>query len=278
MAQNTVTRYFHDIKSSKPLSREEEIELAKEIQTGSESALNKLITANLRFVVTIARQYQNRGLDLEDLIAEGNIGLIEAAKRFDPNAGYRFISYGVWYIRQAIQSAINANRLIRLPMNKICDSIAVNRAISKFQDKEGRRPSEAELSKECGISIQDVRTIIRINQAALELDRKLNNEDEDEESNTLESILDSGADWADVNSTKEGLRFELATLLKVFLTEKEYIVVTKSYGIGTEETCDENIGEELNVSAERVRQIKLAALHKLRKNIEVTTALKEYLG
>ena len=275
---DTVSRYFHDIRRSNPLTKDAEIELAKKAQAGDEAALNQLIEANLRFVVTIARQYQGRGLALEDLIAEGNIGLIEAAKRFNPDEGYRFISYGVFWIRESIQSAINSNKLIRLPMNKISSSIAIHKVTSKYMDREGRKPTETELSKECGISIRDVRTILRANQFAVDLDQKLS---DDEDSGTLESILTNPQDrWADEDTTKEGLQTDLLVLVKSILSGREYTCIVESFGIGCEALSDEAIAKKLNVSAERVRQIKLQSLHKLRHsmNPELKEILKSYLG
>lgn len=274
-----VDAYFKDIKDSKPLTKEQELELAKQAQNGDEQALNKLINANLRFVVTVARQFQGRGLSLEDLIAEGNIGLIEAAKRFNPDEGYRFISYGVWYIQQSIQAAISNNKLIRLPMNRINNSITINRVINRYQEKEGRKPTEKELSTECGISIQDIRLILRTNQFALNLDQRLDSEDED--ADTLESILSNPDDkWADEDVTNDGLRADLLTLLNRVLSPRESTILIKSFGIGVPEESDEKIAKALDVTSERVRQLKLQSLHKLRHCTDqrIMQSLKNYLG
>ena len=274
-----IDAYFKDIRSTKLLSKEKELELARLAQQGDEQAMNELIKANLRFVITVARRFLGRGLSLEDLIAEGNIGLVEAVKRFNPNEGYRLISYGVWYIQQSIQVAISNNRLIRLPMNRINSVVAINRIISEYQEKEGRKPTEREISNACGISIQDVRLILRASQFAVNLDQKLDSEDDD--ADTLEAILTNPEDkWADEDITNEGLKYDLLNLIGKVLSPKETTVIVKSFGIGVPEESDEKIAKKLNVTGERVRQIRLNSLSKLRHctDQKAIQALKDYLG
>lgn len=271
---DTVSRYFKDIRKSQPLSPDEEKKLAFRIQDGDEEAINLLVEANLKFVVTVARTYQGRGLDLEDLIAEGNVGLIEAAKHFDPNYGFRFISYGCWWIRQAIQAALAQDRLIRLPMNKVGIVNQIAKTTSEFQDKEGRKPSDRELAKAVGISITEVRMMQAAVKYAIQLDQPVGEDGED----TLDSIIeDPKSPKCDSVLVSESLVKDVDMVLKIVLSDREATIVRSSFGINAPVLTDEEIGKKFDISAERVRQLKAAALMKMRKNKKVLNLLREYI-
>lgn len=272
--ENNAARYFSDIRKSKPLSSAREVELAIRIQDGDQDALNELVEANLKFVVTIARKYQGRGLEMEDLIAEGNTGLIEAAQHFDPKAGFKFISYGVWWIRQAILSAISNNKLIRLPMNKVGIVNTINKVTAEFREKEGRNPSDKELAKAAGVSIAEIRMMQNATRTTIQLDKPMG---DDGDSTLDEVIADPGAKKADISMIDESLVTDVDIILKSVLSEREADVIRFSYGIGETELSDEKIGEKFGISGERIRQIKYGALNKLRKNRGVLDTLRDYL-
>lgn len=273
MEKNNISRYFHDIAKLSPLTSQEESRLALLIQEGDETALSTLVSANLKFVVTVARQYQGRGVSLEDLICEGNIGLVEAAKRFNPSAGFRFISYAVYWIKQAICFAITNNRSIRLPMNRVGN---IN-TIRKLREKgiaEGTKVSDKELCSTLGISLSDLRTLDRALSPVLSLDSSIG----DDEDSCLEDIVrDKSADQ-DTELRSESLLTSLKDVLDTVLSERESRIIRLSYGISCTEQDDEHIGQMLNISSERVRQVRTYALSKLRKSPKTVNSLREYLG
>ena len=273
---NNIDRYFKDIRKSKPLTKEDEITLAQKVQKGDEEALNLLVTSNLRFVVTIARKYQGRGLELEDLIAEGNSGLIEAARHFDPESGFRFISYGIFWIKQAILAALSANRAIRLPFNKIGTVNAVQKAINNLTIKTGHIPSDKEIARYIGISEPEVSTIREASRQITSLDMSLG---ESEEDGTLESTIENENIVAtDEETITSSLVTDVDRILKSILKEKDCFIIRNTYGIGCKEMTDEQIGEVLKISPERVRQVRLRILKDIRKNVKALAILREYLG
>lgn len=268
--------YFKDIRKKHPFSLEEEIQLAVRIQQGDARALNKLVEGNLRFVVTEARRHIGRGMDLEDLIQEGNIGLIEAAKRFDPEAGFRFITYAVYWIRQAIFTALSVNRTVRLPMNVVGSVNRINRAADLFRLTEGREPSDTEISEITGIELEEVRTVFQASTRATSLSKPVGNSEED---GCLADLIED----VDVKSTDsivfgEGLVTDLLRTLHSVLSQKECNIVAKSFGIGCVALTEEQVGKEIGISPERVRQLREASVKKLRKNGKVVATLLEYLG
>lgn len=268
--------YFKDIRKKHPFSLEEEIQLAVRIQQGDARALNKLVEGNLRFVVTEARRHIGRGMDLEDLIQEGNIGLIEAAKRFDPEAGFRFITYAVYWIRQAIFTALSVNRTVRLPMNVVGSVNRINRAADLFRLTEGREPSDTEIAEITGIELEEVRTVFQASTRATSLSKPVGNTEED---GCLADLIED----VDVKSTDsivfgEGLVTDLLRTLHSVLSQKECNIVAKSFGIGCVALTEEQVGKEIGISPERVRQLREASVKKLRKNGKVVATLLEYLG
>lgn len=268
-----INRYFKDIAKASPLSLKEEYALALKIKEGDEEALNKLVKANLKFVVTVARQFQGRGISLEDLICEGNIGLVEAARRFDPSSGYRFISYAVFWIKQSICYAISNNRDIRLPMNRIAEYSKVRKMRGEALAR-GERVSDKEIAKALGVSVRDVIALDKAHNPSVSLDSRIG----DEEDSCLEEIVrDVNADQ-DEGLSQESLASSLKVLLDSVLSKREAEIVSLSYGIGCTELDDEQIGLKVGVSGERVRQLKLKAIAKLRKSPKVLSELREYLG
>lgn len=270
---DTLNRYFKDIRKSKPLSPDREKELALAVQGGNEEALQELVEANLRFVITEAKKYQGRGLSLEDLICEGNVGLIEAAKRFDPSAGFRFISYAVFWIRQAILFALSSNRNIRLPLNRVGDLNAARKVKEEYASR-GETISDREVAHQVGISLEELGTLQRAGRSVVSLDLKVG----DDEDNSLESIIKGEGQDIDADLYKESLCDSLLRVLRSVLTEKEASIVAESYGVGCEVKSEEEIGEKWGISGERVRQIKLKAIAKIRKSSKALNCLREYLG
>lgn len=269
-----IDRYYHEIRKSTPLTSEEEKDLARRIQAGDQVALNKLVEANLKFVVSVARQYQGRGIGLEDLVCEGNLGLIEAAKRFDPDKDFRFISYAVFWIKQSIYAALSSTGSIRLPFNRIVEVNKVRNMRAKAL-QEGRSISDSEISRALGIPVTDIQVLDKASAPTLSFEYKLGGEDGD---GTLEDVTPNEDATLDVELRKESLNTTLKLLLKARLDTREMKLIQMSFGIECEEKSEEEIGKELGISEERVRQLKVKAINKLRKNGKLLKALKEYLG
>lgn len=273
---DSLEKYLSEIAKIDMITPEEEAELARKIRTGDELALDKLTKANLRFVVSVAKQYQGHGLTLSDLINEGNVGLIKAAKKFDETKGFKFISYAVWWIRQSIMLAIvEHSRLIRLPLNKAGNVSKVNKAVSAFEQEFEREPTSAELAEVLHLKDADVKDIIISNIKHVSMDAPLGGDSED--GSMAEILEDKGEDTPDHSLINESLKNEIATALKV-LSEREAEVVAAYFGInGFAAMSVDEIAQKFNLSRERVRQIKERAIRRLRK-ATTSNVLKLYLG
>ncbi len=273
----SLDKYLQDISRIDLVSAEEEAELAKLIRQGDKNALEKLTKSNLRFVVSVAKQYQNQGLNLSDLINEGNIGLIKAAERFDETRGFKFISYAVWWIRQSIMQAIAEQaRIVRLPLNKIGNITKINRTFSQLEQIHEREPSVDEVAELLEITVAEVKDSLSISGKHISVDAPLSNE---EESNTILDILveKEGMLNPDKELMTQSLRNEIERSFTT-LSYREAEVLRLYYGINckTSQTLEE-IGEQFELTRERVRQIKEKALRKL-KHTSRCKLLKCYLG
>ena len=255
-------KYLVEIGREELITVEEEVELAQKIRQGDAKALERLTRANLRFVVSVAKQYQNQGIDLIDLIQAGNTGLIEAANRFDVDKGYRFISYAVWWIRQAIiQSLSDNSRTIRLPMSQIHSASKINKTISEFEQKYQRKPSNEELEKLLGIPANKINKIINSENRVVSIDTPF----KDEEEGTLVDIIpNKNSPKADSIINDEYKTKEINMLLDT-LTDREHDIIRMYFGIGCYPITLEDIGEKFGLTYERIRQIKEGALKNLQK-------------
>lgn len=267
-------KYLQEIGREDLLSTEEEIELAQRIKKGDRKALEKLTKANLRFVVSVAKQYQNQGLSLPDLINEGNLGLIKAAEKFDETRGFKFISYAVWWIRQSILQAIaEQSRIVRLPLNQVGSVNKINQLQNKFEQEFERRPNSSEIAERIDIPEDKVIDAMKANGKHVSVDAPFSDGDD----NSLIDVLpDSDIPMADNELVMESLRKEIADALHT-LNERERNVIECFYGINQPEMTLEEIGDRYGLTRERVRQIREKALRKLRKNTK-NKQLKSYLG
>lgn len=275
----SLDKYLHDISKVELISPEEETELAKRIKEGDKNALEKLTKANLRFVVSVAKQYQNQGLTLPDLINEGNIGLIKAAQRFDETRGFKFISYAVWWIRQSIMQAIAEHaRIVRLPLNKIGNITKINRTFSELEQLHEREPSIAEVAESLQISLNEVKDSLKISGKHISVDAPLSATDE--ESNTMLDVMEGkdNVQKPDNELMTESLRDEIERSFST-LSYREAEVLRLYFGINNNNSplTLEEIGEKFELTRERVRQIKEKALRKL-KHTSRCKLLKPYLG
>ena len=257
------------------LTAEEEVELAQKIRAGDENALDKLTKANLRFVVSVAKQYQNQGLTLPDLINEGNLGLIKAAKRFDETRGFKFISYAVWWIRQSILQALaEQSRIVRLPLNKIGSINKINKMYAFLEQANERVPSAEEIAKELDMTISDVKESMKNSGRHVSMDAPLV---EGEDSNLYDVLRSGESPNPDKNLLHESLRTEIERALET-LTPREADVVRLYFGLGEKHAMTlEEIGETFDLTRERVRQIKEKAIRRL-KHTSRSKILKTYLG
>lgn len=263
----SLDKYLSDISKIDMLTPEEEADLAQRIREGDEDALEKLTTANLRFVVSVAKQYQNHGLSLSDLINEGNVGLIKAAKRFDETKGFKFISYAVWWIRQSIlQAIVEYSRLVRLPVNKVTTFNKVQQAYSSFLNKFEREPSNEELAELLNMTPKQVQEILSIGNKHISFDAPVGNEDSD--ATLIDFYIQDDFDATDKNLIKDTLEGNYDISLSVLAT-REREIIKAYYGLGKyQESNLEEIGEMFNLTRERVRQIKERAIRKLRKYLQ----------
>ena len=271
----SLDKYLQEIAREDMITPEEEVELAKKIQAGDERALDRLVKANLRFVVSVSKQYQNQGLTLPDLINEGNLGLIKAAKRFDETRGFKFISYAVWWIRQSILSALAEQaRMVRLPLNKIGSINKINRAVAQLEQKLQRKPSFQEVANELDISVNDVKIALNNTSRHLSMDAPLVNGEEGNMYDIMQSTDNQKPDNALAN---ESLQIEIERVLKT-ISGREGDILKRYYGLnGYHQHTLEEIGIAFDLTRERVRQIKEKALRRL-KQTSRNRSLKSYLG
>ena len=271
----SLEKYFQEISKIDLITADEEVELAQRIKKGDKRALDKLVKANLRFVVSVAKQYQNQGLKLSDLINEGNLGLVKAAKRFDETRGFKFISYAVWWIRQAILQALaEKSRIVRLPLNKIGSISKINKAYARLEQQQEREPNYEEIAKELDMSITDVENCIKSSGRSISMDAPLKEQDDFSLYNVLEAKESVKPDAQMMN---QSLKHEINRALNS-LTHKESIVLQMYYGINRKTSSSlSEIGETINLSRERVRQVKQKALRRLQMQSR-NKVLKTYLG
>jgi RNA polymerase primary sigma factor len=270
----SLDKYLQEIGREELISVEEEVELAQRIKKGDQEALEKLTRANLRFVVSVAKQYQNQGLSLPDLINEGNLGLIKAAEKFDETRGFKFISYAVWWIRQSILQALaEQSRIVRLPLNQVGSLNKINKALAKFEQENERTPSSEELSVILDIPQEKVSDTIRVSGRHVSVDAPFV---DGEDNSLLDVLVNSDSPNADRGLLNESLAKEIERALAT-LTERERDIVRYFFGIGTQEMTLEEIGEQFGLTRERVRQIKEKAIRRLRHSSR-SKLLKSYLG
>ena len=270
----SLDKYLQEIGREELVSPEEEVELAQRIRQGDQVALEKLTRANLRFVVSVAKQYQNQGLSLPDLINEGNLGLIKAAEKFDETRGFKFISYAVWWIRQSILQALaEQSRIVRLPLNQVGSLNKINKALGRFEQENERQPSTQELADMIDIPKDKIDDTLRVSGRHVSMDAPF----VDGEDNSLLDVLpNDDSPMADRGLNKESLRTEVDRALQV-LTPREREIIKCFFGIGCQEMTLEEIGENLDLTRERVRQIKEKAIRKLKKP-SASKLLVTYLG
>lgn len=261
--ENNLSLYLNDAKRERLLTREEELEIVQKVKEGCTESRSKLIKSNIRFVISIAKKYQNNGISLEDLISEGNIGLVIAADRFEPDKGYHFISYAVYWIKQSILKAINEkSRLIRLPLNKANELIAIERIIHNTYYKEGKEPNVEQIALSLNRSKKDVAHLINISDSYVSLNSKSIRSDSEE--SLSEIIEDKKSKRPEQNLIEKDLSTILAKAI-ANLTESEYKIITYRYGLdGNKPKTLKEIGKEFKLTKERIRQIEKRALKKIR--------------
>jgi len=276
-SSDSLEKYLYEIGKLDLITAQEEVELAKRIKQGDKRALDKLTKANLRFVVSVAKQYQNQGLSLSDLINEGNMGLIKAAKRFDETKGFKFISYAVWWIRQSILQALaEQSRIVRLPLNKIGSINKINKAFARLEQEFERPPTAAELAETLDMTLDEVKQSMKNAGRHVSMDAPL--KDGDESSSNMYDVLQTGDNPSpDTDLMTESLRKEIERSLRT-LTPREADVVRLYFGLNGEHPMTlEEIGERFDLTRERVRQIKEKAIRRL-KHTSRSRILKGYLG
>jgi RNA polymerase primary sigma factor len=276
-SSEALDKYLVEIGRAPLISIDEEIELAQKIKKGGpegERAKNKLVTANLRFVVSVAKQYQHQGLTLTDLIDEGNIGLIKAAQKFDETRGFKFISYAVWWIRQSILQALaEQSRIVRLPLNQVGSLNKISKAFSKFEQENERRPSAEELAEQLDLPVDKVADTMKVSGRHISVDAPFV---EGEDNSLLDVLVNDDSPMADRSLVGESLSKEIDRTLDT-LTPREKEIIRMFFGIGEHEKTLEEIGDRFNLTRERVRQIKEKAIRRLRANSK-NKLLKQYLG
>ncbi len=277
-ASEALDKYLVEIGRAPMVTIEEEIELAQAIKRGgrdAERAKEKLVTANLRFVVSVAKQYQHQGLTLTDLIDEGNIGLIKAAEKFDETRGFKFISYAVWWIRQSILQAIaEQSRIVRLPLNQVGSLNKVNHEINRFEQEHHRRPSVQELSDRTHIDEEKIQQSMMADGHHVSIDAPFQ---EGEDNSMVDVMAGSDDSRTDRQGDHDSMAMELNSVLDRVLKEREQIIIRECFGIGCQEKGLEEIGDQLGLTRERVRQIREKSITKLRESGNVKILMK-YLG
>lgn len=270
----SLDKYLQEIGREDLITVEEEVELAQAIKKGDRQALEKLTKANLRFVVSVAKQYQNQGLSLPDLINEGNLGLIKAAEKFDETRGFKFISYAVWWIRQSILQALaEQSRIVRLPLNQVGSINKISQAFQKFEQENERKPSAEELALELDIPVEKVIDSLKVSGRHISMDAPFV---EGEDNSLLDVLVNDDAPVADQALIDESLQKEIERALST-LTERESEIIKMFYGLGMQEMTLEEIGDKFQLTRERVRQIKEKAIRRLRQDSR-SKLLKSYLG
>ena len=277
-SSESLDKYLVEIGRVPMISIEEEIELAQKIRKGGragERAKEKLVNANLRFVVSVAKQYQHQGLSLTDLIDEGNIGLVRAAEKFDETRGFKFISYAVWWIRQSILQAIaEQSRIVRLPLNQVGALSKIQNQIAKFEQENQRRPSVGELSSLTNIEEEKIDQTIKADNHHMSIDAPFSEDDD----NSLADVMSSGEDTrTDKQVDFESMSLELNNVLQSVLKDREITIIRECFGIGCPEKGLEEIGDQLGLTRERVRQIREKSIAKLRDSGN-SRVLMKYLG
>ena len=270
----SLDKYLQEIGKEDLITVEEEVELAQRIRKGDQEALEKLTKANLRFVVSVAKQYQNQGLSLPDLINEGNLGLIKAAEKFDETRGFKFISYAVWWIRQSILQALaEQSRIVRLPLNQVGSLNKINKAFARFEQEHERVPSPEELAQELELPREKVTDTLRVSGRHISVDAPFA---DGEDNSLLDVLVNPDSPNADRGLINESLATEVDRALET-LTERERDIIRYFFGIGCSEMTLEEIGEKFDLTRERVRQIKEKAIRRLRHSSR-SKLLKSYLG
>ncbi len=270
----SLDKYLQEIGREELITVEEEVDLAQRIKKGDQVALEKLTRANLRFVVSVAKQYQNQGLSLPDLINEGNLGLIRAAEKFDETRGFKFISYAVWWIRQSILQALaEQSRIVRLPLNQVGSLNKINKAYSKFEQENERKPSPEELADKLEIPVDKISDTLRVSGRHISVDAPFV---EGEDNSLLDVLVNGDSPNADKTLINESLAREIDRALAT-LTERESDIIKLFFGIQTQEMTLEEIGDKFGLTRERVRQIKEKAIRRLRHTSR-SKLLKSYLG
>lgn len=271
----SLDKYLQEIGKVDLLTPDEEVELAKRIKEGDQLALEKLTKANLRFVVSVAKQYQNQGLSLGDLINEGNLGLIKAAQRFDETRGFKFISYAVWWIRQSILQALaEQSRIVRLPLNRVGSLNKISKTFSELEQRYEREPSPDEMAEVLDVATSEVVDTLKISGRHVSMDAPFT---QGEENSLLDVLENESEETPDSSLISDSLRKEVQRALST-LTQREADVVTLYFGLNGEHSMTlEEIGEKFNLTRERVRQIKEKAIRRLRHTSR-SKALKPYLG
>lgn len=270
----SLDKYLQEIGKEDLITVEEEVELAQRIKKGDQEALEKLTKANLRFVVSVAKQYQNQGLSLPDLINEGNQGLIKAAEKFDETRGFKFISYAVWWIRQSILQALaEQSRIVRLPLNQVGSLNKINKAFARFEQENERTPSPEELANVLDLPKEKVSDTLRVSGRHVSVDAPFS---DGEDNNLLDVLVNTDSPNADRGLINESLSTEVERALAT-LTDRERDIIRYFFGIGCPEMTLEEIGEKFGLTRERVRQIKEKAIRRLRHSSR-NKFLKSYLG
>ena len=269
----SLDKYLQEIGREELISVSEEVELAQRIKKGDQAALDKLIKANLRFVVSVAKQYQNQGLSLPDLINEGNLGLIRAAQKFDETRGFKFISYAVWWIRQSILQALaEQSRIVRLPLNQVGSLNKITKEMARFEQENERRPSTEELAERLDMSVDKISDAIQVSGRPISVDAPFV---EGEDNSLLDVLTNDDSPMADADLNKESLSKEVDRALKQ-LYDREREILKMFFGIGCQEMTLEEIGAKFDLTRERVRQIKEKAIRRLKG--QKNKLLKSYLG
>ena len=270
----SLEKYLQEIGHQDLLTADEEVELAQQIKKGDRKALERLTKANLRFVVSVAKQYQNKGLSLPDLINEGNLGLIKAAERYDETRGFKFISYAVWWIRQSILQAIaEQSRIVRLPLNQVGSVNRIASELNKFEQENERKRSVEEMADRIDLPEEKIAEAMKINTHHVSMDAPFA---DGEDNSLLDFLPNTDSPSTDNVLDQESLRTEIGRVLDV-LNDREQKVIKAFFGIGMQEMTLEEIGDKYNLTRERVRQIKEKAIRRLRYNTKSKT-LKTYLG